>query len=372
MCLRAHCGFHLLGLKKNPRKSASVLLRDKLLTKQSLQTHVGGGCFFLHNITTTVILSMAPVWSNKGVIYMMENTYDMLLPVLAEIESKLKRKITVDSLAKTASTSTTHLQRLFKKAFGRTIACYVSARKMTLAVEDLLTTNLKIIDIAHEYGFEHEQSFIRAFKRMFGITPGEFRSRGMAAVVIPPLQQTYKNQPSDGLFFGPNIIVCPEIKLVGRRHILPKIKPPDLVPKVAKDFWLNDQVHIDDKLYDAEYLGLTRVPPDNSDYTYYMPSVRVNKQPKKLADGLVYDTFPASLCAYFYYIGKHHYNDINQEVASGMYDAISAYATNDENAYKLKSDALYMERICANNYDGTYCKLEWIAPVARKEIIIAN
>jgi len=39
----------------------------------------------------------------------------------------------------------------------------------------MLKTNLNVLDIAMIYGFEYEQSYIRSFKRKFGVTPGELR-----------------------------------------------------------------------------------------------------------------------------------------------------------------------------------------------------
>ena len=41
----------------------------------------------------------------------------------------------------------------------------------------LLKSNFKIIDIAYECGFESEQSFHRAFLKIAGMTPGEYRKR---------------------------------------------------------------------------------------------------------------------------------------------------------------------------------------------------
>jgi AraC family transcriptional regulator len=43
------------------------------------------------------------------------------------------------------------------------------------SLERLLGTNCKLLDIALEYGFEYEQSYLRSFKREFGVTPGKFR-----------------------------------------------------------------------------------------------------------------------------------------------------------------------------------------------------
>ena len=99
----------------------------------------------------------------------------LLENVLNEIEAKLKADIDTEYLAKRFTVSSTHLRLLFKSAFGQSIGSYIRSRKMTVSIEDLLGTNLNILDIAYDYGLGYEQSYIRAFKREYGLTPGEIR-----------------------------------------------------------------------------------------------------------------------------------------------------------------------------------------------------
>jgi len=95
--------------------------------------------------------------------------------VLNEIEAGLKVDVDTDYLADKFSMSATHLRRLFNSAFGQSIGTYIRSRKMAASVEDLLKTKLNVLDIACEYGLDYEQSYIRAFKREYGLTPGELR-----------------------------------------------------------------------------------------------------------------------------------------------------------------------------------------------------
>jgi AraC family transcriptional regulator len=44
---------------------------------------------------------------------------------------------------------------------------------------------MNIVDIAIEYGFDYEQSYIRSFKREFGITPGSLRKNGQIVKTTP-------------------------------------------------------------------------------------------------------------------------------------------------------------------------------------------
>lgn len=52
---------------------------------------------------------------------------------------------------------------------------YIRKRRLSCAAHDLLITSKRIIDIAVEYQFQSQESFTRAFKKMFGITPGKYR-----------------------------------------------------------------------------------------------------------------------------------------------------------------------------------------------------
>jgi len=97
---------------------------------------------------------------------------------MIDIEDGIRKGINADILTEKYSLSYRHLQRLFKLAFKQSLADYIRSRRLVESLSDLLKTDRKLIDIALEFGFEYEQSYIRAFKREFGMTPGEFRRSG--------------------------------------------------------------------------------------------------------------------------------------------------------------------------------------------------
>jgi AraC family transcriptional regulator len=105
----------------------------------------------------------------------MIRTNDLLKNVLFDIEDGIRNGINSDTIAKKHTLSSIHLQRLFKFTFKQTLGSYIRFRKLTASLENLFNTNSKIVDIAIEYGFEHEESYIRSFKREFGISPGKLR-----------------------------------------------------------------------------------------------------------------------------------------------------------------------------------------------------
>jgi AraC family transcriptional regulator len=107
--------------------------------------------------------------------------YDLLKNVLIDIEKGIKEGINLNTLAEKYALSERHLRRLFKFAFKQTLAGYIRSRRLAVSLDDLLKTNSTLFDIALDYGFEYEQSYRRAFKHEFGITPGEYRKAGHSA-----------------------------------------------------------------------------------------------------------------------------------------------------------------------------------------------
>jgi AraC family transcriptional regulator len=105
----------------------------------------------------------------------MIRTHDLLKNVLIDIEKGIKNGINTDIIAKKHTLSPVHLQRLFKFSIKQTLGSYIRSRKLAASLDILLNTDSKLLNIALDYGFEYEQSYIKAFKREFGITPGKFR-----------------------------------------------------------------------------------------------------------------------------------------------------------------------------------------------------
>lgn len=111
---------------------------------------------------------------------------EILDDVICYIEENICSKLTVEDIAAKAYISPAHLQRLFHITFGMTIAEYVRYRKLQKALELLYSTNRNVCDIAYDVGFEHESSFIRSFKREFGLTPHEARKQPYGINITPP------------------------------------------------------------------------------------------------------------------------------------------------------------------------------------------
>lgn len=68
-----------------------------------------------------------------------------------------------------------YISRMFKEEFGEKLVDYMVNVRITKSKELLTTTSLSVQEVAQSVGYIHDISFIRAFKKVVGQTPGEFR-----------------------------------------------------------------------------------------------------------------------------------------------------------------------------------------------------
>lgn len=71
--------------------------------------------------------------------------------------------------------SYSHSNRIFTKEVGMSPSEYFKAKKFNYAQQLLTETNIPIIDIAKNIGYQSSANFITAFKREFNISPNEYR-----------------------------------------------------------------------------------------------------------------------------------------------------------------------------------------------------
>ncbi|MDR0442544.1 MAG: helix-turn-helix domain-containing protein [Treponema sp.] len=295
----------------------------------------------------------------------MVKPYDLLENVLIDIEKGISKGINIEILATRYSLSDRHLCRLFQFAFKQPIAGYIRSRKLAASLDVLLKTNSKIVEIALGYDFDYEQSYIKSFKREFGITPGDLRKSGQIVKVKPPLYLYDENRLDGSAFFGPDFVMVPQFHVIGKCCRVPVSDSVKLPADAGRHFWDNDRSLIKQVINPNVYIGITHKKNHTEVYSDYTPSVQV-KNLSNIPHGYSGHTFDASLCARFRYIGQHHYYDLNADIAGMMYKAIWKFYEDNQTKYRMSWDKVYFERIDTGKYDGTYCQLEWFTPVTEK------
>jgi AraC family transcriptional activator of mtrCDE len=95
--------------------------------------------------------------------------------VVAMLED-LREPWTLDALAARANASRASLVRMFQKLAQMPPLEFLSELRLELARRKLATSGLPLGAIAAEIGYQSESAFSRAFRRRFGVRPGEARA----------------------------------------------------------------------------------------------------------------------------------------------------------------------------------------------------
>jgi YesN/AraC family two-component response regulator len=72
--------------------------------------------------------------------------------------------------------SAKYISRVYKQKCGENLTDYINEVRIEKGKEILLTTNIKIGDIATMVGIESRSTFLRVFKKLEGVAPNEYRS----------------------------------------------------------------------------------------------------------------------------------------------------------------------------------------------------
>ena len=92
------------------------------------------------------------------------------------LEARISDDITLAELGNEFHLSMAHFARAFRNSVGETPHVWLTKRRVERAKQLLTHTNLLLPEIALECGFSHRISFSRAFARITGVTPSEWRT----------------------------------------------------------------------------------------------------------------------------------------------------------------------------------------------------
>ncbi|MGO4545456.1 AraC family transcriptional regulator [Paenibacillus sp. 2TAB23] len=91
------------------------------------------------------------------------------------LKQHLNEPIGIPEISDAVGISSSLASQLFKQETGETIYNYLTRLRIERASELLLKTDDRISDIALMVGYQHENSFIRSFRKFKDITPGKYR-----------------------------------------------------------------------------------------------------------------------------------------------------------------------------------------------------
>jgi AraC-like DNA-binding protein len=135
---------------------------------------------------------------------------------IAYIEAHLRAPVTVGDVADAVGYSLFHFSRTFNRIVQHTPYDYLMRRRVSAAAAAVLESDRLMIDIAYDTQFANPETFTRAFRRMFSITPSEARLSGYLPYrqPMPPLTMADLAYRSDGSAGRPDIVGEPGRVLV--------------------------------------------------------------------------------------------------------------------------------------------------------------
>ncbi|EFJ2925021.1 helix-turn-helix domain-containing protein [Escherichia coli] len=120
---------------------------------------------------------------------------------------KSHTRISLREVSLMSGFSVKHTQELFVRQTGITIGKYIKQCIFSKSVISLVLTRRSILDISLEAGFSSQQSFSRSFKKVFSLSPIEYRKRG-----IIESQKIISEFHSDGKFICDGELYLPVLK----------------------------------------------------------------------------------------------------------------------------------------------------------------
>jgi len=97
--------------------------------------------------------------------------------IKAELMENLDEKESLRSIAERYGMSLTSLKDCFKAVYGKPIYAFQREFKMQKATKLLIETDLSILEIAGQLGYETPNKFSTAFKSVIGMAPREYRKQ---------------------------------------------------------------------------------------------------------------------------------------------------------------------------------------------------
>ena len=83
--------------------------------------------------------------------------------------------ISVKQIALDLGLHENYVSTLFRSEYGETLSGVIEKKRIEKACELLRNTNMKITNIAELVGYYSDVTFRRAFKKLMGLSPAEYR-----------------------------------------------------------------------------------------------------------------------------------------------------------------------------------------------------
>lgn len=191
--------------------------------------------------------------------------YEQIQRALDFIEDNLCNYIKQEFVAREAGMSSRSMQHYFWMITGYSYKEYVVKRRLNEAKSALLSSDKHILDIALDSGYLTHESFTRAFKREFNVSPYEFRRRRLSLDGLERLG-LYKE-----IYMGIIVKELPEMFAATFKGFAPE---PETKAKARLEEWLRTAVKGQRPRrifgHNVGSDGNIENNPDNTGYKFYI------------------------------------------------------------------------------------------------------
>jgi AraC family transcriptional regulator len=290
----------------------------------------------------------------------MINLKDTIEECVDYIENNIYKKVTLDELSAETGVSKYYLHRMFRSLTGESIMDYVQARKLTASIDELIHTDRRVIDIAMDYGFDYEQSYIRAFKKKFGCTPLKVRNEDITIMLTEKINSSDILTLDNSITYKPFFVFKQKFNIVGNKYKILSKSGDNIANSYGRDFYYNHKEKVSNSVNSHIYLGYTDWSGNGDRYTYYMPSVQVTDL-KHIPEGMHGVSIPAHKYVVFRFIGFFRPEDIRgRHIGRVLVHLYRKWIFQSE--FKF-ADTFRLEYIDTSLTKDNYCELDIYQPI---------
>ncbi|MCD8194524.1 MAG: GyrI-like domain-containing protein [Tannerellaceae bacterium] len=170
--------------------------------------------------------------------------YHSVERVISYIHNKPGLPLTLTELAREAHISEYHFHRIFKAILNESPGEYIQRVRLEKAAFKLQTTQLPLVEIAGEVGYQTPYALSKAFKKRYGVTPSAYRRNPLDMVTPLPAPITKYE-------------VIPEFRTLAKQHVIcTRVSDPYTRPDAFLKAWkkLNG------------YISQTAIPSETCEY----------------------------------------------------------------------------------------------------------
>ena len=262
------------------------------------------------------------------------------------IESHITEDITMNDIADHVHISPFYFHKGFSILCGYSVMEYIRNRRMALAGEELITSDITVMELAMKYRYDSPDSFTKAFSRFHGHTPLTVRKDKTMVKTFAPLKLTISLK--GGYIMDYRIVRKESFAVLGASKEFSYENAKQEIPLFWQEHYSSGKGE-----YVCGMFGINVDPQMGNEKFEYLIADIYNPS-MDIPDGLTVKTIPAFTWAVFPCKGALPYSlqDVNTKIfsewlpalqdyefAAGycveMYDAPNKYpnGTNDENYY---------------------------------------